>query len=921
MSTDLLIQKRRDRRKQKQGGGGQRQAKSTTISSAPPGAVTRSEKTSQQQQQGRRRKRDAAAAATTTAVKVATTKSSPQQRDKNFKVQKEENDPYAHLDSATALALRNEDAEIAALEAKLGLTSDQRDKKKKRLNQEYAKHEGYGDDFGDFLDDLDHMVKRLHHRHQTSTDDDDDDKNRMSENKTRHHQSTTNEGGQDSAGSSSSSNDEEEEGKVENNSLDVEKDSDSDDTESSRDGHSDSDRDETVPMAKPATKVLGSNDDDDDDDRGKDDLSDDDESLQDSADQVSAKDTYRPAEGEDIYGHVLDDKGDDSVKKTKYIPPHLRAAAARDVNDENNTKTKESRAAIQRSLNNSLNRLSEDTLCTVAQSMAQLYSSHATGNVNDCIWENCNQACLLARSFLMTGLIPLYAAALVGVHIQKGDAAHLGEFIIERAVTEFDKELQRERATTQDETKDGESNTPNDESMPTDKRVFNLMLLLCYLYNFDIVHCSLIYDVIRDLIISFQEVDIELLLIILSHVGRSLRSDDPSALKAIVLDVQKRAYENEISKNSSRVAYLVSAVVDLKNNKRRKQDTVFGEKTTQLRKLIGRIKSVVASNTGNVRSSDASLRIRLNDILQAEGKGRWWRVGAAWEGNQHTSVVGSNSDVTQSSAEKPRSASSLSQMEEEDKESKLLQLAAKYRMNTDTRRSIFCIIMGSADFEDAFEKLVRAGMLKNKSERETARVLMENCGNEKAYNQFYAHLAKRICEYQSQAKFTFQLAFWDSFKQLESMKPRKAANLAKLLFALIVEHRVLKLHVLKGIDMTSPDDLSETGMIFLTVFFTKLMEYFDDPSDVTIFFESGVNAQQKRQTTEESDLLVGPSQETEALYGSLSLFFVQVLKSSPKYAKGTKFRANLKAAIKACDTGNFFFKTTHCRLPRTPLRS
>jgi hypothetical protein len=46
--------------------------------------------------------------------------------------------------------------------------------------------------------------------------------------------------------------------------------------------------------------------------------------------------------------------------------------------------------------------------------------------------------------------------------------------------------------------------------------------------------------------------------------------------------------------------------------------------------------------------------------------------------------------------------------------------------------------------------------------------------------------------------------------------------------------------------------------------------------------------------------------EGEALHASLTVFFMQVLKASPKYKKGSKFKANLKAAVKACDTDNFF---------------
>lgn len=42
-----------------------------------------------------------------------------------------------------------------------------------------------------------------------------------------------------------------------------------------------------------------------------------------------------------------------------------------------------------------------------------------------------------------------------------------------------------------------------------------------------------------------------------------------------------------------------------------------------------------------------------------------------------------------------------------DWSAELLQLAAQQRMNTDVRRAVFCIIMGSEDYMDASEKLLR----------------------------------------------------------------------------------------------------------------------------------------------------------------------------------------------------------------------
>ena len=72
-------------------------------------------------------------------------------------------DPYAGLDPDAVAAIQRDDAEIAGLEAKLGIGKSEKDKDK--LNREYSKLEGYGDDFGFFLDDLDGLAGRVVQQH------------------------------------------------------------------------------------------------------------------------------------------------------------------------------------------------------------------------------------------------------------------------------------------------------------------------------------------------------------------------------------------------------------------------------------------------------------------------------------------------------------------------------------------------------------------------------------------------------------------------------------------------------------------------------------------------------------------------------------------------------------------------------------
>ena len=568
----------------------------------------------------------------------------------------------------------------------------------------------------------------------------------------------------------------------------------------------------------------------------------------------------------------------------KYVPPHLR----KKQEEESEQNRNESLQSLQRALNNSLNRLSEDTLISVAQSIANLYPSYPTPDVNDRLWSNVVNACV-SRPIVMSGMIPVYAACLSGVHVQTSDNVQLGGYLLEQVITLLWGELATIRSKKQ-----GESSTDDDATVSKDAS--NLMLMLCYMYNFSVAHCTLVYDVIRSLIEHFSEIDIELLLLVLSHCGHALRADDPSALKDIVLLVQQKALTAQKGDRtkSSRVEYMISAISDLKNNKKRKKDQAFSDKTAKLRKLLGRIKSTVAAK-GTGRSSDACLRITLQDILNAETNGRWWKVGACWVGNQYPHK-GDDYD-SNDEAEKATRSRAQADLEANDEE-EMLKLASKHRMNTDVRRSIFCIIMGSADCDDAFEKLVRAGMLKNRSERDTVRVLTECCGNEKAFNPFYSHLAARICDYQPQCKFTFQLSFWDTFKQFDTLKLRKAANLAKLLFHLVAVHRSLKVNVLKVIDM-SPDTMPESASIFLTIFFSSIFDTFDDPADVAQLFprerpSSAMGSDLPMENTEESN---------DGLRESLSVFFLQMLKSSPKNKKNSKFRANFKAAVKACEAG------------------
>ena len=791
------------------------------------------------------------------------------------------------IDPDLEAALRREDEEIKELEQKLGMGNK---KNKAKINKEYST-EGYGDDFGDFLDGLDDMMNRV--SSNSRGDMEYYVKKMMKNAKQDGHGSDEN----DDESDASSEEDDEEivpmkdpfENMDEDDSVldEIEK-------NEAKGGDDDECSSEEEPYARNENNVrdddpADENDSDEDSKEGKDAApsgSDSDTNSESDSDDESAEpepdhdvaDTYRPSEGEDIYGNNLD--AADSGKKTpgKYVPPHLRNQGSQNRNVD--AKNQEQLRQIQRLLNNALNRLSDDTLVSVAQQLAQIYTSNPTQSVNEMLWKNTMQACV-ATPMLMTGLIPVYVACIVGAHIQTGDTIQIGEFILEQVVSEMWKGLQ--------EIRKGEADDANVDDELASKATCNLTVILCYLYNFNIVHCTFMYDIIRHFISEFTEVDVECLLLLLSHAGQSLRSDDPLALKEIVLLVQKRKSQGSMSCSSSRADYMVSAIMDLKNNKRRKQDSPYSERSSKLKKMIGRIKSA-ASKLGNAKtSSETSHRISLQDILDAETKGRWWKVGASWIGNQYR-FDESNGDGKDDAKDDENGEGVKVTTGSRDEDEKLLKLASKLRMNTDRKRAIFCIIMGGSDCEDAFEKLCRSSMLQNRSERDTVRVLMECCGNEKSYNRFYGHLANRICEYQPQSRFSLQLAYWDTFKQFDTMGARKAANLAKLLFNVVCVHQVVRLlPVLRGMDV-SDADMPNSQTIFLTILMSSVLDYVEHPAHAKSLFAVS------DPTKEE---------QNEGVRAGLLVFFLEVLKASPKNEKGSKFRKNFKAIVKELDTDGF----------------
>ncbi|CBN78669.1 conserved unknown protein [Ectocarpus siliculosus] len=721
-----------------------------------------------------------------------------------------------------------EDAELKRLERLLGVTGPNAKKKRSKLAREIEVEDGMGDEFGAFLSDLDRIGEFV-------------------------------EGG---GGSGSSDEDralmEEEEEEV---VVVVEEE--------------EEEEEEEMNSRSPDTTGYG----DEGDSPGTPAAEEESEDFK--------RHTYKPKPGQDIYGRTIGPtKG--GAAPAAYVPPHLRAAAAAAEGGTASGGTAADkfggnvkRAEVQRVVNGIMNRLSEDTLEPVTARLREAYRGHSTTEVNEALWQATRAVCVHDKH-VMTTLIPSFTAVIAALNISLG--ADVGGFFLEIIA----KELKAEVWGATGEGRAGTGCAGGSGSARRGGRGTgsNLLLLLAYLYNYGVAHCTLVYDIIGLLVDAFGADEMELLLLLLRHSGYQLRSDDPQALKQIVALVKEKSTaavagsgteaaipgsdggekssiaeetdrwkeafassqprgdrDNDGDGNTaaaasaagdantalggSRARYILDTILELQGNKRSRIQEQGQESGRRVRKWLGSVKAAKGGGGGGAGGGgDASLRVTWSELVSTENKGRWWRVGAAWAGrgaSASSSPAAATVESRNGGGAASLSGSTGSGGANDSEAVGLLALAARQRMNTDVRRSVFVAIVGSSDCEDAFEKILRLN-LKGAQEREIARVIVECCSQEGSYNPFYAHLAERVCDRQPKLRFTFQVAFWDALKTLDDGAARRAGSLARLMAHLVVRKQ-LSLTVLKTVDV---QELSPSGLLLMRVFFHEIIAAGDD---------------------------------------------------------------------------------------------
>jgi len=507
---------------------------------------------------------------------------------------------------------------------------------------------------------------------------------------------------------------------------------------------------------------------------------------------------------------------------------------------------------LRKLLNGLINRMAESNLQPIASQISALYKEHPARSLNQSI-SGILCSSLSEPTFLLTPLATCFAALVSALSVYQGN--EMGAFITEQAVLHLDKVFNEDKVGV----------VQLGGERVVSKRACNMAIFLSHLFTFGLTNSTLVFDLLIQLANNITENGIEIIAVVLNEIGNRLRKDDPAKLLQFIETIQQY---REDDAGQTRMQFLLKEVYDLKNNRKLNND----DSTRRLKKFLQNIRQ-------NTSSSRSALQLTWDDLLHAEERGRWWVVGGVWK-NQEMSLQKNKEAMKGTEVIKLRGKGSVGRVLSSADPS-MLALAKKHRMNTDIRRAVFCEMMSAQSPRDAMDKIIALN-LKDIQEREIVHVLIRCCGACQTYNLFFEELACSLCSFRHQFKFTFQLSFWDTFKELEEMKPRRAANLARMLSYLVAQYS-LSLAILKPVDFTA---LGDQGVLFFNIFFN-------------FFLCTGGDSKEGARRMARSINRLGASDEFERISDGIQLFLHHhlVTGSNELLAKRVKISRRIMDAL------------------------
>ena len=403
------------------------------------------------------------------------------------------------------------------------------------------------------------------------------------------------------------------------------------------------------------------------------------------------------------------------ITPQRYIPPALRKKMALEAGEGVSEET----LKLRKSIKGPLNKLSEANISSIVSEINALYLSHPRQVLNEEI-TNIILSSIVQQGRLLDTFVYLHATVVVALYRLQG--VEFGAHFIQTIVEKFE--------------------TYQTDSSKT-KEASNIISLLSSVYLFQLVSSKLLYDLIKELINNLDENNADLLLRLIRNSGNQMRSDDPSALKEIVLLINGKVSTLPKDSINTRTQFLIETISSLKNNKLKIVNEANHQLSVKLKKFLGGI---------NENKSGDPIQVSLQDIQNVVTRGKWWLVGSAWKGPE---------------TDKPKDDVDIVAMSDilDNAEPNWMELAKAQRMNTNIRRAIFVSIMSANDYIDAVTKLDKLALKRNQ-EREIPKVLIHCATMEPSWNPYYGVLGNKLCDSHSFRK-TFQFMLWDLIKELD----------------------------------------------------------------------------------------------------------------------------------------------------------
>lgn len=256
---------------------------------------------------------------------------------------------------------------------------------------------------------------------------------------------------------------------------------------------------------------------------------------------------------------------------------------------------------LRKSIKGPLNKLSEANISSIVSEINALYLSHPRQVLNEEI-TNIILSSIVQQGRLLDTFVYLHATVVVALYRLQG--VEFGAHFIQTIVEKFE--------------------TYQTDSSKT-KEASNIISLLSSVYLFQLVSSKLLYDLIKELINNLDENNADLLLRLIRNSGNQMRSDDPSALKEIVLLINGKVSTLPKDSINTRTQFLIETISSLKNNKLKIVNEANHQLSVKLKKFLGGI---------NENKSGDPIQVSLQDIQNVVTRGKWWLVGSAWKGHE-----------------------------------------------------------------------------------------------------------------------------------------------------------------------------------------------------------------------------------------------------------------------------------------------